>query len=68
MSNDKLGLASVMLLTNIFIILKLCNIITWSWWWIFAPLWIPFTIFAIIVIGGLVLFIITDVIVAHNKR
>jgi membrane protein YdbS with pleckstrin-like domain len=24
-----------------FLILKLCNVITWSWWWVTAPLWIP---------------------------
>lgn len=24
-----------------FIVLKLCNVITWSWWWILAPFWIP---------------------------
>lgn len=25
----------------VFLILKLCRIITWSWWWITAPLWGP---------------------------
>ena len=25
----------------LFLGLKLGGIITWSWWWIFAPLWIP---------------------------
>lgn len=29
------------LLTVIFIILKLCKVITWSWWWVLSPLWIP---------------------------
>lgn len=24
-----------------FLVLKLCDVITWSWWWVFAPLWIP---------------------------
>jgi hypothetical protein len=23
-----------------FLILKLTNVITWSWWWIFSPIWI----------------------------
>ncbi len=27
-----------------FIILKLCNVIDWSWWWIVAPIWVPFAI------------------------
>lgn len=24
----------------IFLILKLAGTITWSWWWVFAPIWI----------------------------
>lgn len=28
-----------------FLVMKLCNVITWSWWWIFAPLWGPCAIF-----------------------
>lgn len=22
-----------------FLVLKLCGVIAWSWWWVFAPLW-----------------------------
>lgn len=22
-----------------FIVLKLCNVITWSWWWVTLPIW-----------------------------
>lgn len=29
------------LLTIIFIVLKLCNQIDWSWWWVLAPTWVP---------------------------
>jgi len=29
------------LLTLGFIILKITNIISWSWWWVFSPMWIP---------------------------
>lgn len=25
-------------LTIIFLILKLTNVITWSWWWVFSPM------------------------------
>ena len=42
------------LLTVAFIVLKLCNVITWSWWWVLAPLWIPV---AIVALGLLFLFI-----------
>jgi len=29
------------LLAILFIGLKLANFITWSWWWVLSPLWIP---------------------------
>jgi hypothetical protein len=25
----------------VFLVLKLCNIISWSWWWVASPLWAP---------------------------
>lgn len=28
------------LLTLTFIVLKLCNVIQWSWWWVLSPIWI----------------------------
>lgn len=27
------------LLAIVFITLKLCNVINWSWWWVTAPVW-----------------------------
>ena len=33
--------AFIQLLTIIFIFLRAFNVILWSWWWVFAPLWIP---------------------------
>ena len=38
------------LLTIVFIVLKLCNIITWSWWWVLSPLWISAILWVILVI------------------
>ncbi len=35
-------------LTLIFVVLKLTNLIAWSWWWVLAPLWVVF-VFAIII-------------------
>lgn len=29
------------LLLLVFIVLKLTHVIMWSWWWVFAPVWIP---------------------------
>ena len=31
------GIGTVLFL--IFLVLKLCNVINWSWWWVTAPLW-----------------------------
>lgn len=53
MSNEKVvyqgpGICSLLGLT--FIVLKLCNVITWSWWWVTAPFWIPLGIVAIVLL------------------
>ena len=34
----------------IFLTLKLCGVINWSWLWVTAPLWIPFAIFSVALI------------------
>lgn len=34
------GIGFTDLLTVAFIVLKLCGVIAWSWWWVLAPLWI----------------------------
>lgn len=33
-----------------FIVLKLCGVISWSWGWVLAPVWIGFFVIAIIVV------------------
>ena len=38
------GVGFLGILTLIFITLKLLGKITWSWWWVLAPIWIPFVI------------------------
>ena len=35
------------MLTVAFIILKLCNVINWSWLWVISPLWISSALFLI---------------------
>jgi len=34
----------------IFLTLKLCGVIDWSWWWVTAPLWIPFALGMVLLI------------------
>lgn len=35
------GIGFFGLLTIVFITLKLCGVIEWSWLWVLGPLWIP---------------------------
>ena len=38
------------ILTVVFIILKLCNVISWSWLWVLSPLWISLILTVIIIL------------------
>ena len=55
------GVSLPLVLFVVFLVLKLTNLINWSWWWVTAPLWIPtgllvgiFSIAAIVILlsGG----------------
>lgn len=35
------GIGFMGLLAIVFITLKLTGHITWSWWWVLSPIWIP---------------------------
>ena len=47
------------LLTIVFIVLKLCEVITWSWIWVLSPLWISIalglSILVVCLIGALII-------------
>ena len=60
-SSTSSGIGFTGLLTIAFIVLKLLNVINWSWWWVLSPLWIS---------AGLVLLILLGIIIwafAVNK-
>lgn len=42
-------------LTIVFIVLKILGYITWSWWWVLSPIWIPFALVIVVVIIGALL-------------
>lgn len=56
MSNVKTSTTSSfplgIILFLIFMTLKLCGVIAWSWWWVTAPIWAPilFVLFVLAVI------------------
>ena len=41
------GIGFFEILAIVFIILKLMDIITWSWWAVLAPIWVP----SVIILG-----------------
>lgn len=51
-----IGLFSVV--EVVFIVLKLCGVINWSWWWVFSPTWISAGIFLLIFLIGIVIALI----------
>lgn len=44
-----IGIGTILFI--VFLVLKLTHVIDWSWWWVFAPLWVPLTI--VVVLAGL---------------
>ena len=51
------GIGILGLLGVVFIVLKLCGVIDWSWWWVTAPFWggiaiaIAVVIICLIIVG-----------------
>jgi energy-coupling factor transporter transmembrane protein EcfT len=49
----------LMILTLIFVVAKITGHLTWSWLWVFSPLWLPFIVivsFGLIAIVGIFLY------------
>ena len=54
------GLGFFDVLAIVFIVLKLCGVITWSWIWVLAPLWGQIAIIGLIVVVGVPIVIIVN--------
>lgn len=50
-NSGKAGAGFTSLLQIVFITLKLCHIIDWSWFWVLSPIWIELIIVVIVVIS-----------------
>lgn len=44
------GIGFIGLLTIVFIVLKLCKVITWSWLWVLSPIWISLILTALVIV------------------
>lgn len=54
-SSSSAGIGFTGLLTIVLIVLKLLGEITWSWWWVLSPLWIPASIGILILVIMLII-------------
>jgi hypothetical protein len=61
-SSSGIGIGVILFL--IFLVLKLCGVIDWSWWWVTIPLWGVFAficaVCGIALIGSLVVILIAS--------
>jgi len=63
------GIGFCGLLTIVFIVLKLLGKISWSWWWVLAPSWIPLAIVLAIVLAiALVMLLIAAIAYVTKTR
>lgn len=52
------GISVITLLGVAFVVLKLCKVIDWSWWWVTLPFWggLAIALIALIVYGFIKIF------------
>ena len=61
------GIGFIGLLQIVFIVLKLCGVIGWSWWLVLLPLIIEFGLVVLLIVG-LVIFYIVVAVHEHDKQ
>ena len=58
MKKNKTGVSTGVGVTGLlqvaFIVLRLCGVINWSWWWVMAPSWITAAIVVLTVIAFII--------------
>lgn len=50
-TDTRSGVGTLDVLQIIFIVLKLLNLIDWSWWIVFSPIWVAIILAMVIVIA-----------------
>lgn len=61
-ANSSGGVGFLGLLTIVFIVLKLTEVIAWSWLWVLAPLWFPTAIGLVVLLFAGLMFLISSLI------
>lgn len=52
---EKQGISVATILGIIFVVLKLCGVINWSWFWVLLPFWIEI---AVVILFTLLIYVI----------
>lgn len=48
------------LLQVAFIVLNLCGVIDWSWWWVLSPTWISLGLVILLIVVAVILMALAD--------
>lgn len=62
------GIGFIGVLQLIFIVLKLCKVIEWSWWLVLIPLWIELALCVLIIVVVVIAAIVKGKIRDRNRR
>lgn len=54
-NNSLINIDSIDLITIVFVVLKLTEVIDWSWWWVLSPILISFALVIIVLIIALII-------------
>lgn len=61
------GTSFLEMLFLVFLALKLAGKIDWSWWWVFAPVWIPIAL-VLVLVGGVAILLMLGAAMRRRKR
>lgn len=59
-SSSSGGIGFCSLLSIVFIVLKLCGVINWSWVWVLAPIWGSFALAIVIIVAVVIYAALSD--------
>ena len=68
MDNNSKGTSITTVLTLIFVVLKLCGIIKWSWIWVLSPTWLSIVLYLVTLIVFTTIKVITEESKNNRKR
>lgn len=59
-SSGSSGIGTLGVLQVVFIVLKLCGLIDWSWWAVLIPLWIDLALIVLIIAVGVIITLVKN--------